>query len=82
MRLAARLYSIERRLNPRKPIETGVLEMHFPGAWPACLQTRYDVNYERCTEHEDCGFTIGRTGGNLHRVIIFDGPWVDAPPLG
>ena len=77
-----RLIAMERRLGLNRPAETGTLEMHFPGAWPACLETKHDLIYEQCAEHKDCGMTVTHTGGNLRRQFIFDGPWNDPPPLG
>jgi len=81
LRLSGRLRTMERRLNIR-PMDTGVLEIHFPGAWPDCLHNQHGIVYERCSEHEDCGYSSTHQSGNMRRMIVMEGPWSDPPPLG
>ena len=80
-RLSSRLGAVEKRYHIRPP-DTGVIETHFPGAWPVCRENTHSITYERCSEHADCGFSSNRMSGNLRRVVVCNGPWTDPPPSG
>ena len=72
---ARRLAAVEARTGG--PVLGGSVEVHFGGAWPACLSSSDGIHYEQCTEHEPgCAVSVGRRQQPGRAVIILGGPWL------